>query len=333
MEEIIGAIVSFGYGQEEVRGTAVAPTRWLGKYDFSFTPKSDKIMNKSAYNHLAINSGMNTIRQYGEGDVTAKIFDKAIGDFLKMVAGQEPVSTPVVGQSGVVDHVFTLLNTNGHPSYTLAVKEGGVTDNRYPGAILSSLSLDVAVDDYAKMTAGFISEIGASATNTPAFTQENEFTPSHASIKVVAKGGDLDGATEIADVRSASLKFNKNPIRKETIGDKKVNPRNGRMEITGQLEIYYNSTTFRDYCKNDTALAMRLEIENTDVTIGTSAHPTITIDLPFMMIETWEPDFGADNLVLQTLTIHGLYDAATGDFVDMTVRNKEANYDDPSESS
>jgi len=332
MEEIIGALVSFGYGQEEVGGTAVAPTRWLGKYDFSFIPKSDKIINESSYAHLAKESGIATIRQYGEGEVTAKIFDKAIGDFLKMVAGQEPTSTPVAGQSGAVDHVFSLLNSNAHPSYTLAVKEGGITDNRYPGALLSSLSLEIAVDDYAKMTAGFISEVGASASNTPAFTQENEFVPSHANIKVVAKGGDLDAATEIADVRSVSLEFNKNPLRKEAIGDKKINPRNGRMEITGEIEIYYNSTTFKDYWNNDTELAMRLEIENTDVTIGSSTSPKITIDLPFMMIENWEPDFGADDLVPQTLSIHGLYDASTGDFVDMTVRNTETDYADPDES-
>jgi hypothetical protein len=332
MEEIIGAVVHFGYGQETERGTAVAPTRWLGKYEFSFMPKSDKIMNESGYGHLAKNSGMATLRNYGEGDVTAKIFDKAIGDFLKMVSGQEPTSTPVGGQASVVDHVFSLLNSNMHPSYTLAVQEGGVADHRYPGAILSTLSLDVAVDDYAKMTAGFLSEEGEAASNTPAYTQENEFTPSHASVKLATKGTDMSGAEANAEVRSVSLEFNKNPLRKETIGNKRINPRNGRMEVTGEIELYFSGETIRDWWKNDTELALRLEVENTDVTIGSSTHPKITVDLPFVMIENWEGDYGADDLVPQTISIHGLYDASNGDFIEFTVRNTEADYDDPEES-
>lgn len=332
MEEIIGALVHFGYGQELERGTSVAPSRWLGKYEFSFLPKSDKIMNESSYGHLAKNSGLATIRNYGEGEVTAKIFDKAIGDFLKMVGGQEPTSGAVSMQSGAFDHQFDLLNSNMHPSYTLAVQEGGVADHRYPGAILSSLSLEVAVDDYAKMTAGFLSEAGEAASNTPAFTQENEFIPDHASVKLATKGSDMAAASVNAEVRSVSLEFNKNPLRKETIGNKRINPRNGRMEVTGEIELYFNAETIRDWWKADTELALRLEIENTDVTIGVSTHPKITVDLPFVMIENWEADYGADDLVPQTISIHGLYDASNGDFIGFTVRNTEEDYADPEES-
>lgn len=329
MSDIIGALVSFGYGQEATRGTAVAPTRWLGKYEFNFTPRADKILNESSYNHLSKNSGMATVRKYGEGEVTAKIFDEAIGDFFKMVTGQAPTSTAVVGQAGAYDHEYSLLNTNMHPSYTLAVKEGDIVDNRYPGAMLNTLSLEFAVDDYAKMTAGFISEVGASASNTPAFTQEREFVPAHASLKVVAKGGDLDAASVTADVRSASIEFNKNLIRKETLGNVSISPRNGRMEVTGEIELYYNSTTFREYWDNNTELAIRLKIENTDLEIGVDTHPSLQVDLPFMMIENWEPDYGADDLIPQTLSIHGMYDANTGDFIDLTVRNEVAAYADP----
>lgn len=329
MDDIIGAIVSFGYGQEEERGTAVAPTRWLGKYEFSFTPRSDKVLNESAYNHLSKNSGMATIRKFGEGEVTAKIFDEAIGDFLKMVTGQAPTSGAVADQAGAYDHSFSLLNNNSHPSYTLAVKEGALSSKRYPGAMLNTLSLEFAVDDYAKMTAGFLSEAGADAANTPAFTQEREFVPKHASVKVVAKGGDLDAASVLADVRSGSIEFNKNLIRKETLGNISISPRNGRMEVTGELEIYYNSSTFRGYWENDTELALRLKVENDDVEIGVDTHPSITIDLPFMMIENWEPDYGNDDLIPQTISIHGLYDANTGDFIDLTVRNEVAAYADP----
>lgn len=326
MSDVIGALVNFGYGKETVRGTAVAPTRWLGKYEFSFVPKSDKVLNESSYNHLSKNSGMATIRRYGEGEVTAKIFDEAIGDFMRMVTGKAAVSGAVADQAGAYDHVFTVLNTNNHTSYTLGVEEGDITDMRYPGAMINTLSLEFAVDDYAKMTAGFLSEVGASAANTPAFTQEREFVPKHASLKVVAKGGDLDAASVVADVRSANIEINKNLIRKETLGNVSISPRNGRMEITGEIEMYYNATTFKAYWEDNTELALRLKIENDDVEIGVDTHPSIQVDLPFMMIENWEPDYGNDDLIMQTLSIHGLYDASTGDFIEVTVRNEESAY-------
>lgn len=326
MDDIIGAMVSFGYGKETTRGTAVAPTRWLGKYELNFIPKADKIMNESQYNHLAKNSGMATTRNFGEGDVTAKIFDAAIVDFLIMVSGQVPTTTAVSGQSGAYDHAGTLLNSNAHPSYTFAIKEGDLSDSRFPGGMLNTLSLEFAVDDYAKMTAGFLSEEATAVSNTPAFTQEREFTPSDAHLYVVAKGGDLDAATEIADVRSASIEFNKNLLRKETLGNKKINPRNGRIEVTGEIEIFYNSQTFKNYWKNNTELALRLKLTGLTDTIGVSTNPSVQIDLPFMMIENWEPDYSADDLIPQTLSIHGFLDANTGILYNYKVRNTTASY-------
>lgn len=326
MDDIIGALVSVGYGKETTRGTHVPATRWIGKYELSFFPRADKIMNESSYNHLAKNSGQATLRKYGEGDITAKIFDAAIVDFLVMVGGQAPTTAAVASQAGAYDHTGALLNTNTHPSYTLAVKEGGLADQRFPGAMLNSLSLEFATDDYAKMTANFLSEEPVTVANTPAHTQEIEFVPSDAHVYIVAKGGDLNAATEIADVRRASIEFNKNLIRKETLGNKKINPRNGRMEISGEIELFYNSQTFKDYWKNDTELALRLKLEATDATIGVSTHPFVQIDLPFMMIENWEPDYGADDLIPQTLSINGYLDANTGQFFSYKVRNTTASY-------
>lgn len=328
MSEIIGALVHVGYGQEVERGTPVAPSRWLGKYEFSFLPRADKVLNESSYGHISQNSGIATLRRFGEGSITAKIFDEAIGDFLKMVAGQDPETTP---SDGVYVHDFLINNTNMHPSYTIAVKEGDVADNRYPGAILSSLSLDIAVDDYAKMTAEFISEKGVAASNTPTYKQEREFVPKHASLKVIAKGGDLDTAPATADVRSASIQFTKNALRKETLGNDGISPRNGRMSVTGEVELYYNATTFRTYWENDTPLALRLEVVNDEITIGGASHPGFVVDLPFSQIENWEGDYGNDDMILQTLTIQGLYDANNGDFVKLSVTNQIASYASPSD--
>lgn len=325
MEDITGAVVHVGYGKETTRGTAVAPSKWIGKYELNFIPKADKVSNESGYGHLAKTSGQRTLRRYGEGDLTAKIFDKAIGDFMQMVTGQAPTSTAVAGQTGVYKHVFSLLNTNTHPSYTIATKEGGLAGWRFPAAMLDSLKIEIAGDDYAKMTASFLSEEPVSASDVPAYTQENEFVPENAVVKIVAKGGDLNAATAVADVTSATIEIKKNVLKKETLGNTRINPRNGRMEVTADIELLYNTQTFRQYWHDDTKLALRLEVTGSD-TIGTSTHPSFTVDIPFVTIDAWEPDYGGDDLVPQSLKLVGQYDATNGKFIDLTVVNTQATY-------
>lgn len=329
MSDVIGRNVAFGFQKETVRGTAVqSAIKWIGKLDFDFKPGVDTVTNESGFNHIAKANQIDIIRRRGAGGLTSKLFDKNVGDLFTLAFGQAPTSTQVSGDTTVYDHVFSLLNSNSHASYTLHTVEGDIVQKSYPGAIMDEMTIDIVTDDYAKVSTSFLSRksVAPSPSLTPAYTDENEFVPKHAVVKVVALGGDLSAASAVADVTEAHITISKNPVDRPTIGSDDVDPRNTVLEVSGEIHLYYNATTFRDYRDNQTKLALRLQLTNTDVTIGTSKNPTVTIDVPYIKITDWDPDYSADDLVQQTIQFTGLLNVATGTILTATVRNLQTSY-------
>jgi len=329
MSDVIGRNVAFGFQKEVVRGTAIqSAIIWVGKLDFDFKPGVDTVTNESGFNHIAKANQIDIIRRRGAGGLTSKIFDKNVGHFLTMAFGQAPTSAQVAGDTTVYDHTFALLNNNSHQSYTLHTVEGDIVQNSYPGAILDEITIDVVTDDYAKISSSFLSRksVTPSPTLVPAYTDENEFVPKHAAVKFAALGADMDAAAVTADVTEAHITISKNPVDRPTIGSDDVDPRNTVIEVTGEVHLYYNATTFRAYRDNQTKLAMRLILKNTDVTIGTTSNPTFQIDVPYVKITDWDPDYSADDLVQQTINFTGLLNVATGAFVTAKIRNLQTSY-------
>lgn len=329
MSDVIGRNVAFGFQKEAVRGTAIQTAiKWVGKLDFDFKPDIETVVNESGFGHIAKNSRVDITRRGGAGGIGSKIFDKNVGDLLLMAFGQAPVSTSVSGDVTVKDHVFTLLNNNSHASYTIHTVEGDVTQDSYPGAILDELTLDVVTDDYAKLSASFMSRkrVAPSPTLVPAYTEENEFLPVHASFAVGTYGTAFSALPVVADVTEAHLTISKNPTKRPTIGSDNTDPRNTVLEANLEIKLYYAISTFRAYRDNQTKLAGRLKIENSDVTIGTLSKPTLTIDIPYLRVQDWDADYSSDDLVQQTINCPVLLDLTTGTFLSATVRNLQASY-------
>lgn len=331
MSDFISRNVAFGYQKEAVRGTAIqTAVKWVGKLDFDFLPDIETIDNETGYNHIAGLSGSNIIRRGGAGGFTSLLFDKSIGHHFNLLFGQAPTTTTVAGtgNESVKKHVWALLNNNSHVSYTIHTVEGDVDQLTYPGAILDETTIDIVTDDYAKIASSFMSRKSQAPSTTlvPAYTEENEFLPIHASVAIVAKGGDLDASSVLADVTEAHFTASKNPTKRPSISSDSSDPRN--TVIAGNLEIklYYNSTTFKAYRDNQTKLALRLKVENTDVTIGADQHPTVFIDVPYTKVKEWTPDYGDTEMSTQTISCPVFLDLATGKFLEGTVINLETSY-------
>lgn len=329
MSDVIGRNVAFGYQKEAVRGTAIqSAVKWIGKLEFDFKPDIESITNETGFNHIAKNSRVDIIRRGGAGGLTSKIFDKNVGDIFSMAFGQAPTTADVVGDTTVKDHTWALLNNNSHLSYTLHTVEGDIKQASYPGAILDETTIDIVSDDYAKISSSFMSRkhVAPSPALVPAYTEENEFLPVHASVKVAANLAGLDAASVVADVMEAHLTISKNPTKRPTIGSDNTDPRNTVLEANLEIKLYYNAATFRDYRDNQTKLALRLEVKNTDVTIGTSKNPTLTLNFPYVRVAEWDADYGSDDLVPQTINVPVLLDLASGTFMTAVLRNLQASY-------
>ena len=85
--------------------------------------------------------------------------------------------------------------------------------------------------------------------------------------------------------------------------------------------------TYRDYMLNGDYKALRLDLPNTDVTIGTT-NPAFRIDLSKVDFDGWDVDYALDDIVKQTITFTALYDLGLNDNVvnDCYVVNEVVSY-------
>jgi len=76
---------------------------------------------------------------------------------------------------------------------------------------------------------------------------------------------------------------------------------------------------------------MRIEMERTDIQIGTdpSQHPKITIDMPKVSFEGWDPDRPLDDIVTEgvEIKIHYDYDTDAARAIEITIVNEVEKYD------
>jgi len=71
---------------------------------------------------------------------------------------------------------------------------------------------------------------------------------------------------------------------------------------------------------------MRIEIENDDVTIGSSTHPKLRIDLARVRPVDYARDFGLEDFVKETLSLKGFYSFDDGKAIEAVLINEQASY-------
>lgn len=322
MARKIGRLIDVGIAKEATRGTVVAPTFWLPKLEFDFDDKDENVDNESSYGVIHRISDNEIVQKYAEGNISGKVMDQSFGLILSALAGTSPSSAANADTSGnVYDHTYTPAKTsNQHQSLSISVKDADL-DLDYALGMLQSCSLQYQINDFFLFEAGFTSKVSASGTNTVAHTAENEFLPRHAVIKRATTEAGLGGASA-SEIRSATIEFNKNAVRTQVLGSDDVDDiLNTGDEITINLEVYHEGTTYKDLWQNRTENAFRFTVDNTDVTIGDADTPELQIDFPRCKIVSWEREKGNDDISIETMEIKVLYDVSAGKAWDAVLTN------------
>ena len=95
------------------------------------------------------------------------------------------------------------------------------------------------------------------------------------------------------------------------------------------MSFYYKSE--RELYTGGNYKAMRIEMERTDIQIGTNPtqHPKITIDMPKVSFEGWDPDRPLDDIVTEgvEIKIHYDYDTDAARAIEITLVNEIDDYD------
>lgn len=325
MADIIGRQISYGIGKETTRGTAVSAGHWLRHLSADLWTKVDKTLNESANGTNVKYNDSDIARQWAEGTLEGKVQTESFGMVLLGALGTVASVANADASGDVYNHTFSIANSSTPQSLTIVQKSANA-DRAYALAMVDNLNITAEAGEYVKFNMGVTAKKHASATSTVAYIDETEFTSKHITAKMAANVAGLTGATAI-DVESVSLDVNRNLEPYFAHGSVDVSEINSTtVEITGSITLRWDASTYEDLFYADTKQAFQLVMDNTDVTIGTAANPSITITVPKASIETLDVDQSLDAVVKQTVTFVGLFDTATAKLADVVLTNTTATY-------
>ncbi len=317
MSKIIGRLVDFGIAKESTRGEGVLPTFWIPKATLSF---DDRVLKaRSVVNYGNINMEGNkalVARRHAQGAVDFDMMDQSFGLILESLVGG-PVNTgPVVDSS--YTHTYTLQDqSNQHTSLTIGIREQSIGDLNFRLGMIESMSITVTPDDVVKVSCTFQSRVSAiSGAHSVSYTAENKFVGRHLTFKIENTTGDLAAGTNIP-LRRIVINFEKNLRLIHNSGT--VEPEdivNQGLRITGEVELDYENRTYANLMKNGTYKAVRVQLQNTEATIGAgSTNPQFLMDLSRVDFDSWENVRPNDEIASQTFTFMALHDITNGNTI------------------
>lgn len=325
MTRFIGKRANFGMGKESTPGTAVAITHWIPAEEKTPNITAEYVSDESDYGVIHNTVSSEVVYSKGEPEVKGLVFDKIIGLFFLGALGT--VSTQAdTPEAGVNTHTFSVLNSELHPTFTLAFKDPN-QDYAFPYSKLQMLTLLYAKKALTRFEAKFVSQPKEADTNTATYaTDENHFNSTMATFKLAADKASLGGASVI-DIEDMSLKIEKEMIEQESLGNNEpVNIYNGIISVEMEFELLMDNTTYQTLFEAGTVQAAELKLVNTGVTIGAATNPTITIQLNAVNFEEMDFPYTHGDIVRQKFTGKAHYKLADAEAIEAVVINTEASY-------
>jgi hypothetical protein len=129
-------------------------------------------------------------------------------------------------------------------------------------------------------------------------------------------------------LKTAKVTFNANVEDQEVLGN--LNPAdflNKEFMVEGSFEaIWQNETDFKTQFMNGQTLSCRLDVKNTDVTIGSSTNPELYIDMPKITIKDLGRPFKVKDLVYQTVKFQASYSVSDTLMAKVILTNTVSTY-------
>ncbi len=131
----------------------------------------------------------------------------------------------------------------------------------------------------------------------------------------------------MVNVRSVKLSINKNIEDDRKLGSiNQVDILNRQFSVEGSIELVFDAVTFKTFMMADTAKAVRLQLTNSDVTIGAASNPKITIDMAKVKFSSFEKTYGNDEIVMSTVNFRAFYSTTKSDMITVELMNETASY-------
>lgn len=325
MSRQIGRSASVGIGKESVRGTAVAPTYWVPWMDVqNIDDKVATVNNETSLARLESSDGYAITKKFAEIGWSTKMKDSHIGLILLSLFGTVSSVAKSAPNASVYDHTYSVLQSLQHPSLTIAYKDANV-DLRYANAVINTLKISYERGGYIMYDITTMSKASASASNTVAHTQENDFLPQNLTFKNATTQAGLDAADAV-NIRSASIEFSQNLMSEDVLGSVAPNDfLNQSFSVKGSVTLVHNATTFSAIQNAGTYQALRFDLIHA-ATIGTSSNPELKIDLHRCSITNYNKRLTLNELVEESFDFEGHYSLTDSKMVTVVLTNLVTAY-------
>lgn len=312
----IGKQLNIGIAKESTRGTAVSSaTYWLALDDWSIEERYANAIDSQTYGVIEDNVGQTRVKKWSEGELRMPISNTSTAVILHSLFGTATAALHA-GETIIYDNTYNVLQSVQHKSLTVFVHDpiatatGVTADYTHANAVVTKATLEYSLGNWVMLTAGIRAQAGSAAAVvfTPSQNVEPRFVPQHMTFKVASTFSGLTAASAIK-VKSAKITFEKNVEDDDVLGQQA--PRdflNKEFSIEGEIEaIWQNESDFKDASLANTAKAMRLDLVNTDVTIGVAANPQFRLDLARVHFTEFSRPIKIKDVVYQTVSFKAAY--------------------------
>ncbi len=327
MSKYSGRRVDIEIGLEPSRGGGPGATTvkyFLPKVSFSVFDKAPKTKLAASLGAIAVNRGELLEDQWAQGSMEGELRDQAAGLIFLNTLG---AVSSAIKETTAYDHSYTFTNTNAHQSIYIKVYDPDKAV-LHKNVMLDNLTISVSMGDVVKFNVDWMGRKGVpTSTTKPSKFTEYNFTKNHLKLYAAENVAGLDAAARLS-IKTFEITFAKGLAMDSSFGTAEPEDYlNVSQKISGKFNLNYEDETFKNYMKENTMRALRIDMINTDVTIGATSNPRWLADFTNVYFEEWEPDTSNDAIVLQDVNFECHYDEVNNKIWDtFKVTNTKTTY-------
>lgn len=325
MSNQIARLRQAGIGKESTKGEVVAPTYWI-PLTTPLNPnlKVERVQRNAAIGRIESKTGSDIASKNAEPSLEGYLTDKGAGLLFLAVMGK--VESESLGD-GAYKHSYEVKNDNDHPALTISYKDLNFS-KQIPYSMANEFTLDANVGDYLRFNSSFIGKYEKDGSLTPNFYGGDVvFVSRHIKVQMADDVDGLDDA-EALDLQSIQLKIGKGTKAHFSLNSDEPNKiLNGEFGIEGTIVALQADDNWRDLFAGNTTQAIRITIENDDVTIGTGEdHAKIVITIASVDFSGYAEDLKLEEHVKETVNFGGNYSEVDSSSLEIELTNGVASY-------
>ena len=307
---------------ETTRGEKKLPIQYrFPRTDNTFTDKANVESDSWVVDTIVDSINSEVTKQRAEWTIGGQVYPNWIWFFLKALLG----TVTSDWEEWVYEHVFSLLESNTHPTLTVGTSTP-LWWSAYPLAMIESMDFTAEVWGKFTVSINLKSKKWETASHSVSYTDENGFVANMLKVFLADSVEWLDIADNIC-LQSITISIKKEIKDIECLSSiDPIDYINSSFSIEGSMEMLFEDNTYKNYFLNGTSKALRILAEDTKHAYGTDSYPTFMLDLSKIKITDWTPAFTVDDVTKQSVSFKGHYDVRTHKAIEVYLKNTQESY-------